>query len=273
MQTAKRLRYFVRAGLMVVPFLALLAQHEFRDFGYLGQNPAPVPPDANEKTEWAFGRLRYSGGGRFGGFRRGGRGAWGTDFPKADRQFVKGVARLTRLHARSAEQVIDLEDGDEVYYWPWLYAVEVGQWNLSDVECAKLRDYLLRGGFLMVDDFHGGYEWDIFMASMSRVFPDRTPVEIEDKDPIFHILYDLDDKVQVPGVAALNQGLTYERPDSQTPHWRGIYDDKGRVMVAMTFNQDYGDAWEWADAPWYPEKMTGQAYRVGVNYIIYSMTH
>ena len=149
------------------------------------------------------------------------RRAWGTDFPKADRQFVQGVRRLTRIHTRSAEQVIDLEDGDDLYYWPWLYAVEVGQWNLSDAQCQKLRDYLLRGGFLMVDDFHGGYEWEIFMASMSRVFPDRTVVEIENKDPIFHILYDLDDKVQVAGVAALDQGLTYERFDSQTPHWRG----------------------------------------------------
>jgi hypothetical protein len=67
--------------------------------------------------------------------------------------------------------------------------------------------------------------------------------------------------------------MTYERFDSQTPHWRGIYDDKNRLMVAITFNQDYGDAWEWADAPWYPEKMTSQACRLGINYIIYSMTH
>jgi hypothetical protein len=267
-----RVRYAVRIGLIVVPFLALLGQHEFRDFGYLGEDPTPTPPDANEQTEWTFGRLRYPGGGRFGGFRRGG-GAWTTDFPRADRQFVRGIRRLTRIHARSAEQIIDLEDGDEVYHWPWLYAVEVGQWSLSDEQCKKLRDYLLRGGFFMVDDFHGGYEWESFMASMSRVFPDRPVVEIEDRDPIFHILYDLDDKVQVPGVAALRRGLTYERFDSQTPHWRGIYDDKGRIMVAIIFNQDYGDAWQWADDPGYPEKMTGQAYRVGINYIMYSMTH
>jgi Domain of unknown function (DUF4159) len=268
-QSGIRLRHIARASLAVIPFLALLAQHGFREFPYEETNPAAVPAGANEKTEWAFARLRYpSAGGR-----RRWRSAWGTDFPKADRQFVQGVRRLSRLHTRSAEQVVDLDEGDDVYYWPWLYAVEVGQWGLTDAQCRKLRDYLLRGGFLMVDDFHGGYEWDVFMASMGRVFPDRPVVEIDNKDPIFHILYDLDNRIQVAGTAALGQGLTYERFDGQTPHWRGIYDDKGRVMVAITFNQDYGDAWEWADSPAYPENMTSQAYRLGINYIIYSMTH
>src|SRR5712672_1550272 len=116
------------AGLILIPFFVLLAQHGFREFPYEETNPTAVPPGANEKTEWAFGRLRYpSYGGRYGGFR--GR-SWGIDFPKADRQFVQGVRRLTRIHTRSAEQVIDLDEGDDVYYWPWLYAVEVGQWGL-----------------------------------------------------------------------------------------------------------------------------------------------
>ena len=166
-----------------------------------------------------------------------------------------------------------MDDGDEVYYWPWLYAVEVGQWGLTDAQCKKLRDYLLRGGFLFVDDFHGEAEWQVFMASMSRVFPDRQVVDLDGKDPIFHTLYDLDEKIQVAGTVAIEQGLTYERYDGQVPHWRGIYDDKNRLMVAITHNQDYGDAWEWADAPWYPEKMTSQAYRLGIDYIIYAMTH
>jgi hypothetical protein len=267
-----RLRYLARTGLLAfVPFLALLAQHGFREFPYEETNPAPVPPGANEKTEWAFGRLRYPSyrGRGFGGFR--GR-SWGIDFPKADRQFVQGVRRLTRIHVRSAEQVVDLDEGDDVFYWPWLYAVEVGHWDLSDEECAKLREYLLRGGFLMTDDFHGTQEWRVFIASMSRVFPDRPIVEIENKDAIFHVLYDLDDRTQVAGVAALENGVTYEY-DGYQPHWRGIYDDHGRVMVAICWNQDNGDAWEWADSPAYPEKMTGQAYRMGINYIIYSMTH
>jgi hypothetical protein len=185
---------------------------------------------------------------------------------------VQGVRRLTRVHTRSAEQVVDLDEGDDVFYWPWLYAVEVGHWDLSDEQCKKLREYLLRGGFFMTDDFHGTREWQVFTRTMSRVFPDRAIVEIDNKDAIFHVLYDLDTRIQVAGTAALENGVTYEY-DGFQPHWRGIYDDKGRVMVAICWNQDNGDAWEWADAPEYPEKMTGQAYRLGINYIIYAMSH
>ncbi len=231
-----------------------------------------APSDAGEKTEWAFARLRYpssrsSGRGGYWGFRS----SWTTDYPKADRQFVQGVRRLTRLHTRSVEQVVDLES-DEIFNWPWIYAVEVGQWGLTDAQCKKLREFLLRGGFLMVDDFHGTREWSIFMASMSRVFPDRPVVETENSDAIFHVLYDLDQRFQVPGISPLSGGVTYEQ-DGVEPRWRGIYDDKGRIMVAICHNMDLGDAWEWADHPRYPERYASLAYRIGVNYIIYSMTH
>jgi hypothetical protein len=266
-----RLRNIVRGSVVLILFLAtLLAQRGFREYPYEEVNPAPVPPDAHEKTEWAFARLRYPSGSR-GRWRR--RGSWPTDFPKADRQFVQGVRRLTRIHTRSVEQVVDLDlDDDELFYWPWVYAVEVGHWDLTERQCKKLREYLTRGGFLMVDDYHGSREWEVFMASMSRIFPDRPIVEIENQDAIFHVLYDLDEKIQVAGTSPLSRGMTYEQ-DGVTPHWRGIFDDRGRIMVAMCFNQDNGDAWEWADSPQYPEQMASQAYRVGINYIIYAMTH
>src|SRR5215510_2510112 len=107
-----RVRSIVRAGLVLILFLAtLLAQRGLREYPYEEVNPAPVPPDANEKTEWAFARRRYPSG-NFGRWRR--RGSWPTDFPKADRQFVQGVRRLPRIHARSAEEVVDLDlDDDE----------------------------------------------------------------------------------------------------------------------------------------------------------------
>jgi len=249
---------------------ALMAQRGFREYPEEEVNPAPVPPGANERTEWAFARLRYPSG-RFS--RWGSYTFWAIDFPKADRQFVQGVRRLTRLHTRSAEQVVDMElDDDEIFNWPWLYAVEVGHWDLSERQALKLRNYLLRGGFLMTDDFHGSMEWEMFTASMRRVFPDRPIVEIDNKDAIFHVLYDLDNRIQVPGTVALEAGRTYEK-DGVEPHWRAIYDDRGRIMVAMCFNQDNGDAWEWADSPEYPEKAASQAYRMGINYIIYAMTH
>jgi hypothetical protein len=232
----------------------------------------PLPADAGEKTEWAFARLKYPdyrgyGGGR--GWFRG--GSWMTDSPKADRQFVQGVRRLSRVHTKSVEQYVDIGT-DEVYNWPWVYAVEVGHWGLTDAQCQRLRDYLLRGGFLMVDDFHGTREWDVFIASMNRVFPDRPIVELENSDQIFHVIYDLDQRFQVPGIAALSRGVTYEY-DGYEPRWRAIYDDKHRVMVAICHNMDLGDAWEWADSPYYPERYASLAYRIGVNYIVYAMTH
>lgn len=156
--------------------------------------------------------------------------------------------------------------------YPWLYAVEVGQWHLDDVEAARLREYLLRGGFLMVDDFWGTYEWAVFIESMLRVFPDRPILEIEESHEILHILYDLDQRIQIPGRNYIWSGVTWQK-DGRVPHWRGIFDDDGRLMVAINFNMDMGDAWEHADDPGYPEPMTALAYRFAVNYVIYAMTH
>ena len=232
-----------------------------------------LPPDGDEKTEWAFARIRYPTYTGAGLRPRGGYQyySWGIDAPKAERQFTQGVRRLTRIHARSVEEVVNL-DTDGIFNWPWIYAVEVGHWDLSDAQCAKLREHLLRGGFLMVDDFHGTREWEIFMRSMRRVFPDRPVVDIEPKDQIFHIVYDLENKFQVPGAQFLYSGQLWEH-DGVEPKWRGVYDDRGRLMVGILHNQDHGDAWEWADRPEYPEKYASQAYRIGVNYLIYSMTH
>jgi hypothetical protein len=246
----------------------LYAQRGFRGRGYLEEdNPAPVPPDASEKTEYVFARLRYPSYGR--GYYR--FGSWATDYPKADRQFLQGVRRLTRIHTRSMEQVVGFE-GDDIYNYPWIYAVEVGSWGLDDAHAQKLRDYLLRGGFLMVDDFHGTMQWDIFMDSMRRVFPDRPVVDLENGEQAFHVLYELSERFQVPGIQMFRSGVTYER-DGYEAKWRGIYDDKGRLIVAICHNMDLGDAWEWADIPEYPERYAALAYRVAINYIVYSMTH
>jgi hypothetical protein len=140
---------------------------------------------------------------------------------------------------------------------------------------AKLREYLLRGGFLMLDDFWGTEEWDRFYESMRLVFPDRPIIEIPDTDSIFHTVYDLDDRYQVPGEWAIRRGTTYRNGEygGATAYWRGILDDHGRVMVAMSFNSDIGDSWEWADDPEYPEKYSALGIRIGVNYVVYSMTH
>jgi hypothetical protein len=143
---------------------------------------------------------------------------------------------------------------------------------LSEEEAARLRDYLLRGGFLVVDDFHGSMEWAGFVQGMHRVFPDRAIVEIPLEDAVFHLAYDLPEHTQIPGIQSLYSGLPYER-DGYTPHWRGIYDDEGRLMVVINFNMDMGDAWEHADVPEYALQYTTRAYKYAINYILYAMTH
>jgi hypothetical protein len=148
----------------------------------------------------------------------------------------------------------------------------MGDWLLTEAQARKLRDYLERGGFLMLDDFWGTEEWLRFDESMKRVFPDRTAVEIPDEDSIFHTVYELNERYQIPGQWGLRRGTTY-RNDGATPYWRAIYDSNGRIMVAMAFNSDVGDAWEWADDPHYPEKYSALGIRLGVNYVLYALTH
>jgi len=230
------------------------------------QNPAEDPPDAYEETEFAFARLRFRSP-RDGYYYR---SRWGTDSNKSERQFILGLRRLTRIHARSVEQIVDI-DSDEIYDWPWLYAVAIGDWELSQSQVARLRNYFQRGGFLMVDDFHGEREWADFMAGIARILPGHPVVELADDDPIFQVVYDLKERFQVPGLQVVH-GQMYER-GGIIPHWRGVLDQKGRVQVAICFNMDIGDAWEWADYPLYPERYAALAYRIGVNYVVYAMTH
>jgi len=227
--------------------------------------------DAPPTAEFHFARLVYAdaAGSRRGRFGRGS-GAWATDYADAEFHVMQGIGRFTRVDSAGVDidgnggRLIRLTD-DRVFDYPWLYAVEVGQWYLDDKEAALLREYLDRGGFLMVDDFWGEYEWSIFTDSMQRVFPDRRIEELGEDHELLHVLYDLDQRTQIPGRGGQRAGTV--------PHWRGIFDDDQRLMVAINFNMDMGDAWEHADDPWYPEPMTALAYRFAVNYLIYSMTH
>jgi hypothetical protein len=237
----------------------------------------PLPPDFDQRAEWIFARLMYpsipDAHFRHAGWDwTKGHSSWTNDYPRADRHFLEAVRRLTRLQARSVEQPVNLDDRDDVFNYPWLYAVFVGEWELTDAQAKTLREYLLRGGFLMCDDFWGTTDWAIFQNSMKRIFPDRPVVEIPDSDAIFHTVYDLDNRYQVPGEWGVRMGIPF-RNDGYVAHWRGIYDDKGRVMVALSFNSDLGDSWEWADDPEYPEQYSALGIRIGINYIVYSMTH
>ena len=255
-------------GVLATAFCgALVAWQRTADFGFGNEN-APE----NQKAEFAWSRLSYASNmssSRYGGWGHG--GSWSRDYPKADRQFLIAMHRLTRIDGRPTEQVVNL-DSDEIFNYPWVYAVQVQTWTFTDDEAKRMREYLLKGGFLMVDDFHGTADWENFNNGMKQIFPDRPSEDLESGDEIFHVLYDLDDKMQVPGEQFIRTGRTYEK-DGYVPKWRAIRDDKGRIMVAICHNMHLGDAWEWADDPQYPEVFASMAFRVGLNYIVYGMTH
>jgi hypothetical protein len=228
-----------------------------------------LPTNSLEKAEWVFARFHYDSAGGFGGY--GGFRRWAADYPKSDRQFVLGVHRLTRLDTRTIEQVVDA-NSDDIFDWPWIFVEDAGAWRITPPQALRLRDYLLKGGFLVLDDTHGDAEWQTLMAGVRMILPDRPVEDLENTDEIFHVLYDLDDRFQVPGTRFLWGGRSYAA-DMKVPKWRAIRDDKGRIIVAIWHNSDVGDAWEWADSPRYPEQATSLAYRLGINYIIYGMTH
>lgn len=234
-------------------------------YEYEMQDPVDDPPNALAPGEFVFGRLRYRS-------NRDGRAyaRWGIDANKGDRLFLWHLTRLTRLHTRPIEQIVDIDD-DDMFNWPFLFAVSPGDWVLNPGQAERLRKYFARGGFLMVDDFHNEAEWAQFMRGILAIEPKARALEIDDKDALFHLVYDLDERIRVPGANVVN-GDGIER-GGVDPHWRVIVDDDNRVLVAVCFNMDVGDGWEFADDPEYPEQFSAQAIRLGVNYVLYAMTH
>jgi hypothetical protein len=235
------------------------------------RDPSGTEPEA----EFHLGRVMYRtlGGGGSRGFSN---PWWAIDYPVAEKNFLPALVRLTRLAVAEDSRHLELTDG-RIFSYPFLFLQQPGNgnWQPSDEEARRLREYLMRGGFLLVDDFHGEFEWHILQTALRRVLPGREIVEIPDGDSVMHALYDLDERFQIPGRRHLRlrrggEPVVYMQGP---PSWRGIYDDHGRLLVAMNWNIDMGDGWEHADDPYYPVEMTGMAYRLAVNYVIYAMTH
>jgi hypothetical protein len=201
-------------------------------------------------------------------------GGWRTDYPASDCKFIWGVERLTSIKAyREAPHPMELMD-PRIWDFPYLYMVEPGQLLLNRQEVERLREFLLRGGFLHADDFWGLYQLQHFFDQMGKVFPDRKIEPVPMTDEIFHTFYDIDSIMQIPNVSnGCYGGRTWESPTDTAPRIFGIRDDNGRLMVIITYNSDLGDAWEHMDNGCYPEKFSGQAYRMGINFVIYSMSH
>jgi hypothetical protein len=278
-----RKRGLFPAGAAVVAMLAValagLAQRgRFRD-----SPEADYTPDFPKDAEFHFIRVEYTDLPGFSrGFRnvsRNGRanGWWAQDWPEADNHFTVGIGRLTRIKIGEPRHLA-LTD-PQLFDYPWIYVTQAANWDLSDAEVNQLREYLMRGGFLVTDDFWGPGEWELFQETMQRVLPNQPIPDIQETDSVMHVLYDIQEKDRtfIPGSRHLYYGpggaTQVRQPQGENPAWRAIYDNKNRVVVAVNFNTDVGDAWEFADAPYYPAEMTILAYRYGINYIIYSLTH
>jgi hypothetical protein len=247
---------------LIVLFLLAIAV-----FPVLSAGPQP----ANEPPEFVFARLIYGDARGFSGFGR--RGSWATDFPEADYKFMNGIQRLSNVRVQIEENPVAIMD-PELFRYPFVYAVEVGRMHLSEQEAARLREYLLRGGFLYVDDFWGVYQYQNFAAQAKKIFPERQMEQLPMTHEIFHTFFTIDHVMQIPNINnGCRGGRTWQDPSDIVPRIFGINDDKGRLMVLATYNSDLGDAWEWMDEPCYPELYSGQAYRMGLNFIIYAMSH
>jgi len=254
------------------------AQRPFREYIPMEgrDSEAALPPDYQNPAELILGRLMYPSagrGGRGGGNWLNGGTNWTVDYPRGDRTFAAAIRRLTRIDVRSVEQPVNPDDDNDIFLFPYMHAGMPTNWAFSDAQAAKIREYLLRGGFLVCDSFFGTQEWEGFLRGMQQIFPDREIAEMPDNDPIFKAGFAVEEKYQVGNFRSmLRNGNTY-RADGSEPHWRAIRDDRGRIMVAINFNNDFGDSWQLADDPRYPEKFSYLGIRLGINYVIYAMTH
>lgn len=248
----------------------LAAQRLYRDLPLPPESPLALaePADADRASEFVLARMAYTDlyEDQILEMR-----PWQIDSPEAERHFLQGLRRLSVIDARLNEAYVHPVQPD-FFDYPFLYVVEAGHWDLTQEEVDRIREYLLRGGFIMFDDFHGSEEWENFLRGMRRIFPVRPIEDLGSDAEVFHTVFDMARREQIPGLQMVYSGRMYER-DGVVPQWRGIFDDDGRVMVLINHNMDLGDAWEHADWPEYPERYTAMSYRLGVNYIVYAMTH
>jgi uncharacterized protein DUF4159 len=276
------MRFRLLAVLLPLAAIALLSAVAVAQRGRRGRDFNPGMVDRGGVPEWknderfkddvfTFVRVRYSSHGGYGGWGRGG-GNWATDYPDADLNFSYRLQQLTALEVEPNGKILELTD-DALFDYPFIYMIEPGRMYLEDAEVANLRKYLLSGGFMMVDDFWREDEWFNFYENIKRVFPEREPVELPLEHEIFHCVYDLKKKPQVPSIHSWFDGRS--ESGGQEAHYRAIFDDKGRMMTLICHNTDIGDGWEreGVDPGYFKEFSEKWSYPMGINILVYAMTH
>ena len=242
--------------------------------GAAGQDEALPERDGLTGLEWRFVRIRYdTPAEQLAEFRRVyWVDPWEVDAPVAEQNLSRRMARVTSLQVNEPI-VLELSD-DELWEHPWIYVVEPANLMLTDAEAGILREFLLRGGTVTFDDFHGFEEWELFERQMARVFPDRAIVRLPPDHPVFSCFYQLDEYPQIAGLGAYFNDVSWEKGGLEA-QLHGILDDDGRAMALVNFNTDMGDGWEWSNAEQYPGyvRYTAQSYRMFINEIVYALTH
>jgi Domain of unknown function (DUF4159) len=255
---------FVTAGMGVLALGALTL---------LDAQPVAGPDARFAGLQWTFARIKYEAWTMP-------RGPWVSvedepwfiDAPAAEQNLSRRIKTATAIQVE--DPILLTLDDPRLFEYPWIYFVEPSSMRMQDNEAAILREFLLRGGSAYLDDFHGPAEWAMFEREMKKLFPDRPIVEIPKDHPVFSCFYKLDGYPQVAGLGSFLAGRTWER-GGVMQHLRTILDDHGRPMMFINWNTDMGDGWEWSNALEYPGyiKYTAMAYRMGINEIVYALTH
>lgn len=247
----------VAVGKIFAQELGLLGRYE--DARYIEQ-------PTEDTNQIVFARLIYNG--QIPGYYKN----WYTDYPKADRQLIMGLKRLTNLNIADYERAVPINDPD-LFRYPFIYTSEPEQMVLTDDDAKTMREYLERGGFWIWDDNWGTFEWQAMMRQLHKVLPAAEVKDIPRDHPIFHEFYDIDHLIQVPSLAfAYNGGITWET-DGFEAECKGVWDDHGRLVMVINHNTDLGDSYENADNPLYPSRFSLYGYRIAINFILYSLSH
>jgi hypothetical protein len=259
-----RRRVAVALGAALIASLAagVSAQRFFRGFSY-----EPTVHNVPYDGRFTFVRLKYDVGP--GGYYYWGEPAWAHGYDRAEQNLTKILDSISAVHPRlDASNVFALDD-PHLFEFPVAYMTEAGFWEINDHEAASFRAYLQKGGFVIFDDFRppprGGGGWETFEANMQRVLPRARIVDMTAADPIFHVFFDIDSLDILP-----------QAYDGGAPIIRGIYDDSDpahRLMAIINFNTDISDFWEFSDEGIMPVAESNEAYKLGVNYVVYGLTH
>lgn len=256
------------AGLVALTTVAALAQgRRFRDM------PArfDLPPNARYDGQFTFVRLKYTTAP--GGYWYEGLPAWAHGYPLSDRNLMRILNEVSYLGARvDPINILSLDD-PELCKYPVAYIIEAGWWTMTDAEVAALGAYLQKGGFVILDDFKvrgwngglGGAGWENFEAIMKRVLPNPRFVDLDLSHPIFHSFFEINSLDNFP--QAYNAGRAI---------FRGLFEDndpRKRLLMMVNYNTDVSQFWEWSARGFKPIDETNEAYKLGVNYIVYGMTH